>query len=169
METDASMSPAPGVQVLKGLSELQDACCRLAAGARRRILIYDWQLNPSVYDQGCLVEAAKQLAIGHADAQVRILLADTEPVRLGSYRMLELARRLPSKIAIRLRAGEFVEDLRSFMLVDEGSYVYWPVWHDLNASIAEQHNRHKVLKLAADFTRAWEQSAEDPGLRQLSI
>ena len=169
MATDIDTKKAPGAQVLSGLSELQAGACRMAAGARQRIFIYDWQLDRSVYDQECLVEAVKQLVIRHANTHVRILLADTEPLRLGGYRMLELARRLPSAIEIRLRAEQFAGDLRSFMLVDDAGYVYCPVWHDLNASIAEDGNRYRVRELAAEFTRAWEQSAEDPGLRQLPI
>jgi hypothetical protein len=169
METDITTRQAGGAHVLRGVSELQAGSCRIAAGARKRMLIYDWQLNRSVYEQECLVEAVKQLAIRHANTYVRILLADTENIRLGGYRMLDLSRRLPSAIEIRLRAEQFSGDLRSFMLVDDASYVYCPVWHDLNASIAEQGNRYRVQELAAEFTRAWEQSATDPRLRQLSI
>lgn len=169
MEVDFNTNSASGPQVLRGVSGLQDACCRLAAGARRRILIYDWQLNRLVYDQECLIMAVKQLAASQADTHVRILLADTWPIRLGGYRMLDLARRLPSTIEIRLRADQFAGDLRSFMLVDDGISVYWPVWHDLNDSIAEEQNRHRVRKLAAEFTKAWEQSAPDPALRHLYL
>lgn len=169
MASDIDSKQAPFAKVLRGLSEVQAGACRMAAAARQRIFIYDWQLDRSVYDQECLVEAVKQLAVRHADTHVRILLADTGPLRLGGYRMLELARRLPSAIEIRLRAEQFAGDLRSFMLVDDASYIYCPVWHDLNASIAEEGDRYRVRELAAEFTRAWEQSAEDPGLRQLSI
>ena len=132
-------------------------------------MIYDWQLNPSVYDQECMLEAARQLAIRHANTYIRILLGDTEPIRAGGSRMLDLVRRLPSSMEIRLRAGQFLGDQRSFMLVDDTSCVYSPVWHDLTASVVEEGNRYRVQELAAEFTRIWEQSAADPGLRQLSI
>ena len=137
MASNIDSKQTPRAKVLSGLSELQAGSCRMAAGARQRIFIYDWQLNRSVYDQECLVEAVKQLAIRHGNTHVQILLADTENIRLGGYRMLDLARRLPSAIEIRLRAEQFAGDLRSFMLVDDASYVYCPVWHDLNASLAE--------------------------------
>lgn len=169
MATDADTKQVGGAHVLRGLSELQVASCRIAAGARKRILIYDWQLNRSVYDQECMLEAAKQLAIRHANTYVQILLADTEPIKLGGCRMLDLVRRLPSSMEIRLRAEQFAGDLRSFMLVDDTNYVYCQVWHDLNASIVEEGNRYRVQELAAEFSRIWEQSTADPRLRQLSI
>ncbi len=169
METDINTQQTHGAHVLRGLSELQAGSCRMAAEARQRILIYDWQLNRSVYEQDCLIEAVKQLAIRHANTYVQILLADTERLRVGGYRMLDLARRLSSSIEIRLRAEQFADDLRGFMLVDDASYIYYPVWHDLNDSIAEDGNRFRVRELAIEFTRAWEQSEADPRLRQLSI
>ena len=169
MATDADTKQVGGAQVLRSLSELQAGSCRIAAGARKRILIYDWQLNRLIYDQECMLEAAKQLAIRHANTYVRIMLADTEPIRQGGCRMLDIVRRLPSSMEIRLRAEPFSGDLRSFMLVDDTSYVYCQVWHDLNASVVEEGNRYRVQELAAEFTRIWEQSTTDPRLRQLSI
>jgi len=169
MENDTNTEPVRGAHVLGGLSDLQAESCRMAAEARQRILIYDWQLSRSVYEQGCFIEAVKQLAIRHANTYVQILLADTELLRLGGHRLLSLARRLPSAIEIRLRSEQFAEDSRGFMLVDDSCYIYYAVWHDLNEVVAEDGNRFRVRGLAADFTRAWEQSAADPRLRQLSI
>lgn len=169
METEINTEATRGAHVLGGLSDLQVETCRMAGEARQRILIYDWQLSRSVYEQSCFIEATKQLAIRHANTYVQILLGDTESLRVGGHRLLSLARRLPSAIEIRLRAEQFTQDLRGFMLVDDTSYVYYPVWHDLNEVMAEHGNRFRVRGLAADFTRAWEQSAADPRLRQLSI
>lgn len=169
METAAKTAPADGPHVLAGLFDLQSEICRMAGGARQRILIYDGQLNPAVYEQPCMVEAMKQLAIRHAGTHVQILLADTERLRKGGHRLLTLVRRLPSAIEIRLRAEQFSGDLRSFMLVDDADSIYYPVWHDLRDGVAESGNRFRVRELAQDFTRIWEQSAVDPGLRQLSV
>lgn len=169
MTADAETKRVDGSHLLRGLSELQAGSCRIAAGARKRILIYDWQLNPSVYDKECMLEAARQLAIRHANTYIRILLGDTEPIRADGSRMLDLVRRLPSSMEIRLRAEQLAGDLRSYMLVDDTSCVYCQVWHDLNACMLEEGNPFRVRELAAEFSRAWEQSAADPGLRQLSI
>lgn len=169
MATDVGTRHIGGGHVLSGLSGLQAASCRIAAGAGKRILIYDWQLNREVYDQECMLEAARQLAIRHANTHVRILLGDTESISLGGCRMLDLVRRLPSSMEIRLRAEQFLNDLRSFMLVDDASYVYCQIWHDPGASVAEEGNRYRVQELAAEFSRIWDQSTADPRLRQLSI
>ncbi len=169
METSAKTESNDRPHVLAGLSDLQAEICRMAGGARRRILIYDGQLNPAVYEQPCMVEALKQLAIRHAGTHVQILLADTERLRKGGHRLLTLARRLPSTIEIRLRAEQFSGDLRSFMLVDDADSIYYSVWHELRDGVAESGNRFRVRELAQDFMQAWEQSAADPGLRQLLV
>ncbi len=169
METDIDTDRTRGAHVLRGLADLQAESCRMAGDARQRILIYDWHLCGPVYEQNCFVESVKQLAIRHVNTHVQILLADTEQIRLGGHRLLNLARRLPSAIEIYLRAEQFAQDMRGFMLVDDSGHIYYPVWHDLNDVVIEDRNRFRVRQLAAEFAHAWELSAPDPRLRQLSI
>lgn len=166
---EAVLGETSGVHAMGTLSELQAVSCQMAFQCRRELRIYSQRLNREIYEQHCFLEAAKLLAIRHANTKVSILVADTEHIRVNGHRLLELARKLPSSVQIRRRSEEFAYDLRSFMLADEGGFILRPIWYDFNDATASFHDRYMVRGLKEDFVRVWEQSEPDPALRQLSI
>lgn len=166
---ESVLGKTSGAHVVGGLSELQALSCHMASQCRRDLRIYVQRLSREVYEQPCFLEAAKSLAIRHANAQVSILVADTEHIRTNGHRLLELSRKLPSSVQIRRRSEEFSYDLRSFMLADDCGFVLRPIWYELNDATESFNDRYKVRLLKDDFVRIWEQSEADPALRQLSI
>ena len=167
--TDHVLDRTAGAHAIEGATDLQAASCHMATQCRRRLLIYTQRLSHPTYDQQCFVDAVKALAIGHGRAYVRILLADTEPLRQNSHRLLMLGQRLSSSIAFRLRAADYAGDTRSFMLADEGGYILRPKWYDLHDIKLDYDDRLQVRKLEEEFLEIWEQSEPDPELRRLSI
>jgi len=158
-----------GTLRLQGLEEVQRHSCRMASQCRRRLLIYSHRLNPNLYNQGCFVEAVRRLVIRHPATRIKILVADTSELARGGQRLLELARDLPSSIAIRRRNEEYDGDQRSFLLADEDGYLLRNLWQDLNSVKADYSARPVVRNLAEEFQQVWERSETDPGLRRLNL
>ena len=158
-----------GLQVFSGLADLQEISCHMAGQCRRYLKIYSQRLNRKIYDQPCFIEAVKALALRHANSRVDILVADTEQIRLGGHRLLDLSRKLPSSIQIRLRSEFFAYDLRSFIIADDVGFILRPVWYDMDDITASFRDRYTVRGLTEAFIEAWEQSEPDPQLRQFII
>jgi len=169
METgDCRLGETPGPLALHGLEALKAHSCHMAAQCRRRLLIYSHRLDPRIYDQGCFVEAVRQLVIRHPSTRLEILVADTSELARGG-RLLQLAQDLASSIAIRRRNEEYEGDERSFMLADEEGYLLRNLWHDFGNVRADYAARPLVRRLAEEFRRIWERSSIDPALRRLHL
>jgi hypothetical protein len=73
----------------------------LAASARRRLAILSPALDPALFDAPALAEALTALCRRSRDAQIRLLVADGRGLAARGHRLLNLARRLPSSLALR--------------------------------------------------------------------
>ena len=158
-----------GERHIAGLEAMRLHSCAMAEGCRRRLLVYSHRLNPDIYNQGCFVEAVRQLIIRHASTRIRLLVADTTELGRGGHRLVQFAQDMASSVEIRRRAPEFDSDLRSFLLADESGYVLRNLWHDLNNARGSYYDPPRVRNLAEEFMQVWEQSEPDPALRRLSI
>ena len=158
-----------GEQRIAGLEAMREHSCAMAEGCRRRMLVYSHRLNPDIYNQGCFVEAVRQLIIRHASTRIRLLVADTTELGRGGRRLVQFAQDMASSVEIRRRAPEFDGDMRSFMLADENGYIQRNLWYDLNNARANYYDPPRVRSLAEEFMLAWEQSEADPALRRLSL
>ncbi len=154
---------------IAGLEAMRQHSCAMAEGCRRRLLVYSHRLNPDIYNQGCFVEAVRQLIIRHANTRIRLLVADTTELARGGHRLVQFAQDMASSVEIRRRTPEFDGDLRSFLLADESGYVLRNLWHDLNNARGSYYDPPRVRNLAEEFMQTWEQSEPDPALRRLSI
>lgn len=140
----------------------------MAAQARRELLIYGPTLDPALYDQASFLEAVRRLALARPGVCVRVLLFDPRAATQSGHRLIELARRLTSRIAIRRVADEDQERLDAFLIVDETGYVHRRLAERLEA-IADYADPPAARRLRQDFERLWERGSVDSELRQLFI
>jgi len=153
---------------LRGIEDLAGACLAMVRQARRRLWIASHALNPEIFERPEFVEAIRTLATTHPQSQIRILVADIQPILQNGHALVRVARRLPSILEIR-RRDPADEELRSFLIADDAGHVLQPRWYDLQDAQASFGDRAWARRLAEDFVRAWELAEQDPNLRQLAL
>ncbi len=102
----------------------------------------------------------------HARAQ--ILVEDTKAIASDNHPLLELARRLPSKIEMRRLPEDVAPPRSNFIVVDNRAIWVQPNrdaylgWWNLN-------DRVEARRFTDDFIALYERASDDPELRLLSL
>ncbi|MGQ9660565.1 MAG: DUF7931 domain-containing protein [Thermochromatium sp.] len=157
-----------GQRTLTHESEITAISADLAAQAQRELLIHSPTLDPVLYDQATFLEAVRRLALARPRICVRVLLFDPRAAIQRGHRLIELARRLTSRIAIRRVADEDQERLDAFLIVDETGYIHRRLATRMEA-IANYADPPTARRLRQDFDQLWERSTLDSELRWLFI
>ncbi|KAA1174958.1 GNAT family N-acetyltransferase [Marinobacter salinexigens] len=140
----------------------------LAGQARQRLWIYDRFLEHDLYDRHRFRELISSLARRHRISEVRLLIHDDKPLVKRRHQLVELMRRLPSKIELRLVNDEYPADDQPFMLADREGVVYR---HDFYKpeGFANFADGGRVKLLSERFQRMWDASRSSLELRELPL
>ena len=144
------------------------AAVRLAGQARRELLIYSRDLDPEVYNQRGFLDAVRRLALDTPRMPVRVLVQEPRAPVVAGHRLIELSRRLSSRICIRRVADDYRDRTDAFLIADAGGYC---LRHqtDRHQAVVEFHARGEAGRLRATFQQIWEQSAGDSELQRLYL
>lgn len=148
--------------------EIAEVTANMAAQARRELLIQDLRLDPNLYDQTPFLQAVKSLALARPGVCVRALLSDSRAATQGGHRLIEMARRLTSRIAIQRLADEDQDTFEAVLIVDATGYVQRRPNSGLEA-IADYDDSPTARRRRLEFEERWERSSVDTELRQLFI
>ena len=127
------------------------------------------RLDPFIFNDGEIVDAISAMTRRHPKANVRVLVKKCRDIAKVRLKFVDLAKRLPSKIAIRKltsepqnKAIEYIVADRSLLLVRHNSDGYQGFY---NSSA-----RPEAQNLLEEFDSLWErQSADIPDLMTLRI
>jgi len=171
MVTQDPLSPTPQsqqAQPFESLPELQAALLLTCQQARRELAVFNPDLSAPLYDRPEIEQAISELARNHRRARVRLLVEDTRVLAEQGHRLVRLAQRLPTKVAIRKLTNPLETKALGFVLGDRHQLFYQS---DLENHQGFRHpdDRARVKTLQEIFDRAWETAEEDPRLRRLSL
>lgn len=165
---NAILGESSGQIHLNSIGECRDAALSLATQARRSIYIFSYDLDPQIYNQVDFLDAVKNLAIRSEHSRVKILLQNNERVQREGHRLIQLWRRLTSKIEIRKPDADHIDHLENFLLADETGYLLRRLYSDYEAT-ATFNARLEAKQLCTFFNEVWEKSEPDSELRNLHI
>ena len=155
------------VMVVRSELDCRSAVAKLIKGARRTVLILSPTLDAALFSSpGCLT-AISTFARRSRHARVQILVEDTKAIASDSHPLLELARRLPSKVMIR-RLPEDAPLRSNFVVVDDRAIWTQPDrdaylgWWNLN-------DRVEARRLTDQFSTLFERASDDPELRLITL
>ncbi len=148
--------------------EVRLVCQHLCQQARRTLHLFTYDMDASLFDQVEFLAAVKQLAVGGRSSQIRILLQNNEKVQSDGHRLLEMARRLTSKIEIRTPHSDHIKQLENYLVVDESGYLFRPLHYSYHGE-ADFNDRYHARGLDAQFLSVWECSEQDSMLRRLYL
>jgi hypothetical protein len=169
-EETSERTDAPASRLLRHhgeadcLAGLLDALAR----PRRHLVILSHQLDHALFDDPELVEAVSRFARSSPSTEVRILITDSSAIVSRGHRLVELARRLDSRIAVQRIAEEVPVNDESFVTWDGLGFFVLPDFRDYTA-LADPYDPVQAKHLQEAFDYYWARSAPDPELRTLSL
>jgi predicted GNAT family N-acyltransferase len=173
------VADVPVAQAREGLPESDlrsfrgaDACLESLRGAleepRRHLMIYSQQLDHTLFDRPEVIEALSAFARSGPPVRLQILIHDSSLAVARGHRLVELARRLDSKIEIRRVAEDLADSDATYLCWDGTGYWLQPDFRTY-AALSDPYDPIQAGRFAARFTHVWERSAPDPELRILRL
>ncbi len=136
--------------------------------AQQRVWLYDRYLAHDLYDRRRFKELLSALARRHRLSEIRLLIHDDSPLIKRRHRLVELMRRLPSHIQLRLVSEDYPIEDQPFVVADRDGVVYR---HDFNSpnGFAKFSDRGRVKLLEESFQRMWDGGRSSLELRELPL
>lgn len=134
----------------------------------REVRIYSPLLDHNLFEDDAVVEALSAFARGGPPATLNVLIHSSSLVVSRGHRLLNLARRLASKIAIRLVPDELQDEHRCFVLADHQAFFLLPD-HQEYVGFSNRYDPVQATQLADRFDFLWQRAERDPELRALSL
>jgi hypothetical protein len=113
-------------RVVATLEDYRSAVCEVTNGARLSLCIYTPDLEPLLYDQDCFLEPVKRLVLARSHGRVRVLIC--EPIRAAreGRRLMQMAIRLSSCVALRTVPAEHRDHPYAYIMADNKAIAYRP-------------------------------------------
>jgi hypothetical protein len=166
-ETPQSREPAPPEAVV-GLASAVTVLADLVAAARNELAILSYRLEPALYGAESVVEAMRAFALRHERVRVRILVNQPDLAMRRAHRLVELARKLPSRFEFRELSEEQRGIVDDCVIVDVAQ-----VWRRESVDHFESRLfRNAPLEAQLQLRRfdpLWEQSPPAQALRELRL
>ena len=153
---------------LHGERECIDALVECLQEPVRTVQIYSQYLDHALFDQLEVVDALSSFARRGPPAQLQVLIHSSQLIISRGHRLLELARRMDSKIQIRRVPEELASDLHSSVVWDERGYWLMPDFREYEG-LANIYDPVQAARLAERFDYLWHKSVEDAELRVLRL
>ncbi|MCK7544221.1 GNAT family N-acetyltransferase [Marinobacter bryozoorum] len=147
------------------LTQLMDT---LISQARQRVWLYDRLLDHELYDRKRLRDLFSGLARHHRNSEIRLLVHDDAPLVKRRHQLVELMRRLPSSISLRLVNGDYPLAEHPFVLIDRQGVLYRHRF-DRPEGFAGFADTGRVKLLGESFQRMWDTARPSLELRELPL
>lgn len=149
-------------------SPFNEHALALTSSARRHLYILSPTLDYRVFDSSELATALTTLARDSRQSEIHILIADPRPLVQRGHRLLALARRLPSKLHLRVLAEHPQWRGETLVIRDHDGVLYHP-GEGARAGFCEADSRASTRAYLELFRELWRQGREDSELRSLQL
>lgn len=152
----------------ESLNDARDGLLVILRCARRVVSIASPDLDRTLFGDDGVVELLSDFARRNRHVRVRVLVEEPKAIADEAHPLLDLARRLPSKVEIRKQSDDRTPSRRNYVIVDGTA-----VWIQPNrGEYVGRHNVHdrvEARRLTDEFTELYERSIDDPELRRLDL
>ena len=152
----------------RGESACLDALTRVLAEPLRSVEIYSPRLDHLLFDTREVVDALSTFVRRGAPARLRILIHSSDLVIGRGHRLLELSRRIDSKIDIRRVPEELASDTHTYVTWDRRGYWLMPDYREYDG-LSNHYDPVQANRLDERFEYLWERGISDPELRTLRL
>lgn len=149
-------------------TELVSIMDSLANQATQKLWLYDRELEHDLYDRLRFREIVSSLARRHRLSEVRILVHDDKPLVKRRHQIIELMKRLPSKIELRLVNDDYPFEDTPFMVIDRQGVLYRHEF-DHPAGFAQLASSGRAKLLGESYQRMWDSGVPSKEFRPISF
>jgi len=158
---------APGL-VLTGLAAYTQTTLKLITSAHLQLRVFSQELDRRVWNDPGIVELLRSFALRSPRAELRVLVNRPQAAAQRGHRLVELARRLPSRIRLR----ELLEERRAmaeeYAIADEYALLHKRRHDDLDA-VWHTHAPLEAREQRRRFDLLWEESPPARELGELRL
>jgi hypothetical protein len=154
--------------LLRKEEEFRNVIAEMCKQANASIRIYSPVLEHKLFDNTELREICSALARRNKYTRIEVLIYDSHRVVKNGHALLELSRKLPSSMGMRIVDAELRTLNHEYVLVDNCGLVYR---HDYEGwdGYANFDDQTECNRFGRQFRAAWESGLYDPNLRQLRL
>lgn len=157
-----------GFLLLRREQEFLTVVTKMCRQAKQSIQILSPLLDHKIFDHPDLYDIFSSLARRNKYTRIEIMLYDSHRVVKNGHALLDICRRLPSSIAMRLVHPELRSSNHEYVLVDESGLIYRQDAEQYEG-YANFRDKTEANRLRRQFRGAWESGLQDPNLRQIKI
>lgn len=154
--------------LLRREEDYKNVILEMTKQAITSVRIFSPLLEHKLFDNSQLRETLSALSRKNRYTHIEILLYDSHRVTRNGHALLELSRKLPSSIKMKIVHPELRRFNHEYVLVD-GAGVIYRLDYEVYDGYANFSDVTECNKLGRQFTAAWESGLIDPNLRQLRI
>ena len=149
-------------------SNMVDLMDTMVGQTAQRLWLYDRVLDHDRYDRHRFRGLVSSLARRHRLSEVRLLIHDDQPLVKRRHQLVELMRRLPSRIELKLVNSDHPHEGQPFILADREGVLYR---HDFTrpSGFAGFSDSGRVRLLSENFQRMWDAGRSSLELRELPL
>ncbi|HET7797562.1 MAG TPA: hypothetical protein VFK72_06745 [Nevskia sp.] len=154
---------------LEGRAELAAAMFEAATLARLEVLILSFEFDRTLYGGEDFVDEIKRVVLSTERAKVRVLINQPRAAMKASHRLVELGRRVPSRIEFRELSDERqITQRGEWLIIDQRQFIE----RRAPDSLVAYGWRDAALQARAkarEFNELWEESQPSTEFRVLGI
>lgn len=154
--------------LLRREEDFRNVIIEMTRQAHQSIRIYSPLLAHELFDTPELMQICSRLARRNKYTRVEILVFDPHRIIKNGHVLLNISRKLPSSIGIKIVDPEMRQLNHEFVLVDNEGVIYRQEYDKYEGS-ACFNNITECNRLGRQFTASWESGLLDPNLRQLRL
>lgn len=146
----------------------REAALAMIRQTQRSLTIFSRDLDGKIFDDTELVGAVKDLVLKSRHSRVRIITRDISRILSRGHRLVDLYRRLPTYMDIRLPAKEH-GSYNSAFVVSDRTGVLFRMHADRYEGTVNFNDQKTAEDLSNLFDDMWEAGSDHPDLRVLSV
>lgn len=154
--------------LLDGKQDFADFALKFVEGTRRNLAILTRSLDPVMYESPEFISKLSHLARSGRNAQICLLIKDTQPAIERGHALIRLAQRLPSKIIVRKVTIEPEDGKKGFMLCDTQGLLYQND-DGTYQGFANFAALREVKQLREQFDYLWNHAEAEPEFQLLNL
>ncbi len=147
---------------------LRSHIINMVSQATQTIKITSRKMDARLTNNSDFLNAVRSCIVGHSNFDFKILIYQLDEFLSENHQILELSRRLSSRITIRVLKKEYHHHNDEVILVDDTGIIYREL-SDRYDSVIEYNNKRKNLELTRQFNENWEHGVRDNNLYRLNI
>ena len=145
-----------------------EAAIAMIRQTQRSLIIFSRDLDAKIFDDAQLVGVVKDLVLNSRHSRIRIMTRDISRIVSQGHRLVDLYRRVPSYMDIRLPAKEHDNHNSAFVVADRTGVVFRS-HADRYEGVANFNDQRMAEELSKIFDTMWEAGSHHPDLRVLSV